>query len=108
IALTRVRADRRDTLALGALLRGPLVGLTEEELLDIVWNLPPAADSPDSTHSPVRERTRGLGLGVPAASITHSYARDILEKLQVIARKANATTPHALLCEAVDVLRVRP
>ena len=36
IAITRVLADRRDTLALGALLRGPLVGLTEEELLDIV------------------------------------------------------------------------
>ena len=40
LALTRVFADRRDTLALGALLRGPLVGLTEEELLDIVWQLP--------------------------------------------------------------------
>jgi len=31
IALTRVLADRRDTLALGALLRGPLVGLSEDE-----------------------------------------------------------------------------
>jgi exodeoxyribonuclease-5 len=108
IALTRVLADRRDTLALGALLRGPLVGLTEEELLDIVWSLPPTADPPDSTHSPERERTRRLDLGVPAASITHSHARDIIEKLQVLARKANATTPHALLSEAVDVLRVRP
>ena len=44
IALTRVLADRRDTLALGALLRGPLVGLTEEELLDIVWALPRPGD----------------------------------------------------------------
>jgi ATP-dependent exoDNAse (exonuclease V) beta subunit len=108
IALTRVLADRRDTLALGALLRGPLVGLTEEELLDIVWSLPPTADSADSTRSPQRERTRRLDLGVPAASITHSYARDIMEKLQTLARKANATTPHALLSEAIDVLRVRP
>ena len=33
IAITRVLADGRDTLALGALLRGPLVGLTEEEPL---------------------------------------------------------------------------
>ena len=47
IAVTRVLADRRDTLALGALLRGPLVGLTEEELLDIVWSLPRADDAPD-------------------------------------------------------------
>ena len=48
IALTRVLADRRDTLALGALLRGPLVGLTEEELLDIVWALPRSEDAPDA------------------------------------------------------------
>jgi ATP-dependent exoDNAse (exonuclease V) beta subunit len=108
IALTRVLADRRDTLALGALLRGPLVGLTEEELLDIVWSLPPASDSPDNTQSVERKRTGRLGLGVPAASITHPHARNIIEKLQTLARKANATTPYALLCEAVDVLRVRP
>ena len=108
IALTRVLADRRDTLAFGALLRGPLVGLTEEELLDIVWSLPPASDLPDITQSPERKRTGRLDLGVPAASITHAHARNIIEKLQTLARKANATTPYALLCEAVDVLRVRP
>src|SRR3546814_17686337 len=34
IALQRVLADRRATLALGAPLRGPLVGLTEEGLRD--------------------------------------------------------------------------
>jgi len=32
IALSRAIADRRDTLGFGALLRGPLVGLTEEEI----------------------------------------------------------------------------
>jgi uncharacterized protein (TIGR02391 family) len=36
IALARVLADRQDTLALGALLRGPLAGATDEELLDAV------------------------------------------------------------------------
>ena len=46
IAITRVLADRRDTLALGALLRGPLVGLTEETLLDIVWALPRTEEDP--------------------------------------------------------------
>ena len=40
IALTRSLADARDTLALGALLRGPLVGLSEGELLDIAEGLP--------------------------------------------------------------------
>ena len=100
IAITRVLADRRDTLALGALLRGPLVGLTEEELLDIVWALPRADDAPDDMPR--------LDLGVTPEAIENPLARDIMEKLQALQRRVNATTPHALLSQAVDVLRVRP
>ena len=100
IALTRVLADRRDKLALGALLRGPLVGLTEEDLLDIVWALPRTDDEPD--------RLPRLDLGVAPETIAHPLARDIVEKLQALRRRVNGTTPHALLSQAVDVLRVRP
>ena len=100
IAVTRVLADRRDTLALGALLRGPLVGLTEEELLDIVWSLPRTEDAPDDLPR--------LDLGVAPEDIANPLARDIVEKLQALQRRANATTPHALLSQAIDVLRVRP
>ena len=100
IALTRVLADQRDRLALGALLRGPLVGMTEEELLDIVWALPRADDAPDALPR--------LDLGVAPETIAHPHARDIIEKLQALRRRVNATTPHALLSQAVDVLRVRP
>ena len=100
IALTRVLADRRDTLALGALLRGPLVGLTEEELLDIVWALPRPEGAPQSLPR--------LDLGVPLESIAHPHARDTIEKLQVLRRKVNSTTPHDLLSQAIDVLRIRP
>ena len=100
IAVTRVLADPRDTLALGALLRGPLVGLTEDELLDIVWDLPRSDDKPD-------ELPR-LGVGVSPENITHSLAREIVEKLQSLRRQVNATTPHQLLSQAVDMLRVRP
>ena len=32
IAITRTLSDSRDTVAFGALMRGPLVGLTEEEI----------------------------------------------------------------------------
>src|SRR4029077_11474053 len=35
VALVRTLADPRDTIALGALLRGPLIGVTEQELLDL-------------------------------------------------------------------------
>ena len=100
IALTRVLADRRDTLALGALLRGPLVGLTEEELLDIVWALPRSEDEPD--------RIPRLDLGVAPAAIAHPLARETIEKLQALYRRGNSTTPHELLSQAVDVMRVRP
>ena len=100
IAVTRVLADGRDTLALGALLRGPLVGLTEEELLDIVWALPRSDDAPDDLPR--------LDLGVAPEAIAHPLARDIVEKLGSLRRQVNLTTPHALLSQAVDVLRVRP
>jgi exodeoxyribonuclease-5 len=100
IALTRVLADRHDTLALGALLRGPLVGLTEEELLDIVWALPRSPEEPD--------RIPRLGLWVDLEAVVHPLARDVIEKLQALYRRANATTPHQLLSEAIDVMRVRP
>ena len=100
IAVTRVLADQRDTLALGALLRGPLVGLTEEELLDIVWQLPRCEDAPDLLPR--------LDLRVSPEGISHLYARDVIEKLQALRRRVNATTPHDLLSQAIDVLRVRP
>src|ERR1700731_2393615 len=44
LSLARVLADAGDTLAFGALMRGPLVGLTEEELLDVTAALPPSSD----------------------------------------------------------------
>ncbi|QKC86697.1 UvrD-helicase domain-containing protein [Mesorhizobium sp. NZP2077] len=100
IALTRLLADRRDTLALGALLRGPLVGLTEEELLDIVWALPRSEEQPD--------RIPRLDLGVDPAAIVHPLARETIEKLQTLYRRSNSTTPHELLSQAVDMMRVRP
>jgi ATP-dependent exoDNAse (exonuclease V) beta subunit len=100
IALTRVLADRRDTLALGALLRGPLVGLNEEELLDITWALPRSEEQPD--------RVPRLDLSIDPAVIAHPLAREIFERLQSISRRGNSTTPHALLSQAVDVMRVRP
>jgi ATP-dependent exoDNAse (exonuclease V) beta subunit len=100
IAITRVLADGRDTLALGALLRGPLVGLTEEQLLDVVWALPRPEGKED-------ELPR-LTLSVPPESIQNPLARDVIEKLQSLRRRANSTTPHEIVSQAIDTLRVRP
>jgi exodeoxyribonuclease-5 len=97
IAVARVLADPRDSLALGALLRGPLVGLTDEALLDIV------ADLPREDGSLPR-----LSISVDAAAVANPVARDIIEKLQSLRRRISSTTPFQLLATAVDVLRVRP
>lgn len=102
IAVTRVLADPRDTLALGALLRGPLVGLSEEELLDIVWALP------RTDEEIAAGKLAALTLHLEAQAIAHPLARHIVETLQALRRRANATTPHALIAQAVEALRVRP
>lgn len=100
IAVTRVLADARDRLALGALLRGPLVGLTEQSLLDIVAALPAPPDDPEGVPK--------LSLWTDPAAIANAIARDCLERLQGLARRVRATSPYALLSQAVDELRVRP
>jgi exodeoxyribonuclease-5 len=100
IALTRTLADARDTLALGALLRGPLIGLSEAELLDIADSLPSNPDRPDDLGQ--------LYLWTEPERIEHPLARHALTRLQSIARRARTTTPHLLLSDAIEVLSVRP
>lgn len=98
IAIARTLADARDTVALGALLRGPLVGLTEEELLDIVGALPR------------REGYAGipkLTLHTDPASVANPVASEVLRVLQGLYRRARGTTPFDLLAGAVEELRVR-
>ena len=101
IALTRILADPRDTLALAALLRGPVVGLSDEELLDLVWDKPALAASAAPAALP------RLTLELETRAIRHPHARDLLEKLQSLRRRVHATTPHELLSQAVDVLRLK-
>ena len=97
IALASTLADSRDTIALGALLRGPLVGLTEEALLDALAALPAAGD-----------RHPRLHLWLPFMEILDPLLRETLEILQGLARRARSTTPTVLLAEAIEEMRVRP
>ena len=99
IALTRAIADPRDTLALGAFLRGPMVGLTETELLDIAEGIPVDPDRPD--------RLPNLTLWTDLAHINHELARRVIEILQSIAKRARTTTPYSLLSDAISLLDVR-
>ena len=97
IAIARAISDRRDTLALGALLRGPLVGLTEEELADAIEALQNTTGTSQRLH-----------LWTDSTNINHPVLKQTLVVLQNLARKARRTTPYQLLAEAVEELRVRP
>jgi ATP-dependent exoDNAse (exonuclease V) beta subunit len=98
IGLTRTLADPRDTLAFGALLRGPLVGLSETELLDISEALP---------CDPERQGLPMLTIRTDPASVGHALAKDVLMKLSSLRKRARTTTPYALLADAIAVLHVR-
>jgi ATP-dependent exoDNAse (exonuclease V) beta subunit len=98
IAVARAIADRRDTLGLGALLRGPLVGLTEEEIADAIVALP---------HVPEGAPPR-LHLWTDLAAISRPILHRTFEVLQTLARKARHTTPYQLMAEAIEELNVRP
>ena len=96
VAIARILSNSRDTLALGALLRGPLVGLTEQELLDIVAGLP------------LRDGEYGrLRLWTEAAEINHPLAAELVRVLQGLGRKAYQTSPFDILSAAVEELHVR-
>ncbi len=97
IAVTRAIADSRDTLAFGALIRGPLVGLTEERIADEIEALQ------------VRSGGAGrLNLWTDPERIGSDVLRQTLTVLQNLARKARRNTPCHLLAEAVEELHVRP
>ncbi len=98
VALVRALADSRDTLALGAVLRGPLVGLTERELLDITGAL-----GPDDG----MDRPAGLTLRTPPDQLAHPLAREALTIMSELNRRSQRSTPFLVLAEAIDRLHVR-
>jgi len=98
IALTRTIADERDTLALGAFLRGPLIGLTENELLD-------------ETHR-LGERDNGslnfLSVGMDTSFLANEVLIDTLTKLAALRAEALHKSPHDILSKAVNLFMIRP
>jgi ATP-dependent exoDNAse (exonuclease V) beta subunit len=94
ICLARALADNRDTLALGALLRGPIVGVTERDLLDVTEQLRKF------------DEHAVLSMMTDLAAVKHPLLLDVMKILQGLFRKRRSTTPHALLSEAIERLHV--
>lgn len=97
LALLRTLADPSDTLAFGALMRGPLVGLTEARLLAITAALPREAGD-----TPAR-----FTVDTDPGLVADPEARSALETLQTLRRTAATATPAALLAEAIERLDLR-
>jgi len=96
LALVRVLADSSDSLAFGALMRGPLVGLSEQELLDITTTLPLVDGHPSF-----------FNVRTDPTLVRHPLAKAILGELQHLRRRALNSTPSLILTEAIERLNVR-
>jgi len=97
LALLRVLVDSSDVLAFGALMRGPLVGLSEQELLDITAALPPS-EAGQTTYFMVR---------TDPALVQHPLASSILKDLQSLRKLAPISTPSLILATAIERLNAR-
>lgn len=93
-ALARAISDPRDTLALGTFLRGPVLGFTDEEILDALAALP----------GPGRRR---LSMNMDPTALPLGRFRGELEKLQALRRLARRTTPYQALSAAVEAFAIR-
>ncbi|MEX2534465.1 MAG: UvrD-helicase domain-containing protein [Trueperaceae bacterium] len=94
VALTRALADTSDTLALGALLRGPLVGATEEQLLDVAEELNEAGERP-------------LSLWTEPELLPEGVIKRAIGRLRPLAMRARSRTPYSTLSAALEQLEVR-
>ena len=99
LALLRTLADPADTLAFGAFMRGPMVGITDEELLDVA----------DAVHRAFAANGphRLFDIRTPPELLTHPVAQSVLVTLQHLRRRAGSTTPRILLAEAIEKLHLR-
>ncbi len=93
-ALARALADPRDSLALGAFLRGPVAGFTDEEILDGLGALSGSG----------RKR---LSISMDAAALGQGRFREVLEELQALRSLARITTPYQTLAAAVEAFAIR-
>lgn len=99
LALLRVLADPSDTLAFGAFMRGPMVGITDEELLDIAEAVHQASAG--------TEPYRRFDVRTQPDLVSHPVVRSVLTTLQHLRARAGATTPRSLLAEAIEKLHLR-
>ena len=75
-----------------------MVGLTDEELLDIAEQIHQVSSE---------EPLPSFNVRTPAELVSHPVARSVLTMLQDLRRRAASTTPRILLSEAIERLQLR-
>jgi rhodanese-related sulfurtransferase len=80
-------------------MRGPMVGMTDDELLDIAEAVRKAFC--------VTEPHRVFDVRTPSELVSHPVAQAVLKTLQHLRARASATTPRSLLAEAIEELHMR-
>lgn len=95
VALACALADPHDTLALGALLRGPVVGITDEELLDVADGLKRAVGD------------ARLTIATDPDAVVVPRVAEVLRSLKPLSDLRHSLPPRTLLSRAVDALRFR-
>jgi len=95
VALTCALADPANTLALGAFLHGPMVGITDEELLDVAHALSRSAGDPQLT------------LTTDPAQVPVARVAEVLEVLAPLCARRFTATPFDLLTWAVEALQLK-
>lgn len=98
LTLLRALSDATDKLAFGALLRGPIIGLSDAELLDIVNGLGEWKNG----------RPPDLSLLTNVSGLSNAYAKSAIETLQRLRRRSFVVPPAQLLSEAIEALLMRP
>ncbi|WP_256754745.1 exodeoxyribonuclease V subunit beta [Mesorhizobium sp. Mes31] len=98
LTLLRALSDATDKLAFGALLRGPIIGLSDAELLDIIKELGEWKDG----------RPPDLSLLIDVSVLSNAYAKSAIQTLQRLRRRSFVIPPAQLLSEAIEALLMRP
>lgn len=99
LCLLRTLADPFDTVAFGSLMRGPLIGLTEEQIFDIADAINVCPDAAIAQ--------RGFRLTTPLEWIDQPLAKWVVGHLQDLRLRVALTTPLILLSEAIERLQLR-
>lgn len=103
IALTRAIADQNDTLALFSFLKGTFVGITDNTLLNLTYDL--------NLNREEDSKTNFIKINMNLYDIPekeeYAYVKKVLNNLQFLFNIANIKTPYDILSKAIYMFDIK-